>query len=59
MSGQWTDWEAWRMWKGCSRKVKFHHEGQARRAGHKVNQRAYRCAYCDGWHLTSQSGGRR
>ena len=48
-----TDWKAWKMWKGCSRKAKYAHEGQARREAHKRGMRAYRCKYCDGFHLTS------
>ncbi len=48
-----TDWEAFRMWKGCSNKVRFYREGQARREAHKHKQRAYKCKYCTGWHLTS------
>lgn len=50
-----AEWKAWKMWKGCSRKkLKFAHEGQARREGHKRDLRAYKCSYCDGWHLTSR-----
>lgn len=50
-----TDWLAYRMWRSCTEKRKYSHEGQARREAHKQKQRAYRCKYCDGWHLTSQN----
>lgn len=48
-------WDAWKMWKSCSRKKKYAHEGQARRAAHEQNQRAYRCKYCDGPPYDKQS----
>lgn len=43
------------MWRGCGRKrLRYKHEGQARREGHKRSMRAYKCEYCGMWHLTSK-----
>lgn len=50
-----TQWKAWKMWKGCGRKsLRFPHEGQAHREAHKRGMAAYRCRFCDHWHLTSR-----
>lgn len=49
------DWKAWKMWRSCSRKkLRFKHEGQANREAHARGMSAYKCKYCDNWHLTSQ-----
>lgn len=49
-----TNWLAYRMWRSCSEKRKYDHEGQANREAFKQHMRAYKCKYCSGWHLTSK-----
>lgn len=36
----------------CKRKVKF--QSKERAEATNTGQRAYRCPYCNGWHLASQ-----
>jgi hypothetical protein len=57
--------EDWLRLQGCGRKVRFATEADALAmeirlaANHRKYQGRYHCAYCDGWHLTSQQLGTR
>jgi len=43
------------IYRACGRKrLRYSHEGQARREAHKRGMRAYKCDYCGKWHLTSK-----
>lgn len=50
-----TDWAAYDMWRSCSSKRRYRHKGQAWRIASRLNQRAYKCRYCEGYHTTSQT----
>lgn len=51
------DWKARDLWRSCSTKRRYAHEGQVRREAHARGLRFYKCRHCEGWHLTSQSRG--
>lgn len=48
-----ADWDIYRRWRGCFSKRKLKHPGQAQREAFKLKQRAYKCKYCEYYHLTS------
>ena len=49
------DPKAYRIWRGCARKVnRYKHEGQAKREAHARGLGTYKCRYCGNWHLTSK-----
>lgn len=51
-------WEARDLWRSCTAKRRYAHEGQARCEAHARGLRFYKCRHCDGFHLTSQERGR-
>lgn len=45
----------YKMWRACGRKrLRYEHEGQARREAHKRNMIAYKCEFCGKWHLATK-----
>jgi len=44
------------MWRSCTFKRRYKHEGQARREAFKRGQRAYACSLCGNYHLTKMPG---
>lgn len=44
-------------WRMCGRKHRYRNADQASRAADRLKLRAYRCPFCQAWHLTKQLRG--
>lgn len=49
-----TDVGAWRIWRSCSRKVRFGSEHDAERKAKQFGQKHYFCELCRGYHCTKR-----